>query len=289
MKCTKCQFDNPEGAKFCIECGHKLAEELAIEGERKQVTVLFSDLSGYTAMSERLDPEEVKNIISRIFGEIAQVVVKYDGSIEKFIGDAVVAFFGVPKAHEDDPVRAVRAAREIHEIVNAMSHQFESKVGTPLSMHTGLVVTGEVTMEKGTLGVTGDTVNVASRLSGLAKPGEILVGEDTYRQAEGLFNFAPLTPVSVKGKAEPIRACRVLSPKEEPTKTHRLSGLRAELIGRKVEMSQLKEAAQRLLEGKGAIFYITGDAGTGKSRLVEEFKATLDLNRIQWRGGHAQP
>ena len=154
-------------------------------------------------------------------------------------------------------------------------------------INTGLVVTGEVTKEKGPLGVTGDTVNVASRLSGLAKPGEILVGEDTYRQAEGLFNFAPLTPVSVKGKAEPIRACRVLSPKEEPTKTHRLSGLRAELIGRKVEMSQLKEAAQRLLEGKGAIFYITGDAGTGKSRLVEEFKATLDLNRIQWREGHS--
>jgi class 3 adenylate cyclase/tetratricopeptide (TPR) repeat protein len=291
MKCPKCQFDNPEGAKFCNECGHKFGEELAIEGERKQVTVLFSDLSGYTAMSERLDPEEVKNIISRIFGEIAQVVVRYDGSIEKFIGDAVVAFFGVPKAHEDDPVRALRAAREIHEIVDAMSHQFESKLGKPLSMHTGintgLVVTGEVTMEKGLLGVTGDTVNVASRLSGLAKPGEILVGEDTYRQAEGLFNFAPLTPVSVKGKAEPIRACRVLSPKEEPTKTHRLSGLRAELIGRKVEMFQLKEAAQKLLEGKGAIFYITGDAGTGKSRLIEEFKATLDLNRIQWREGHS--
>jgi len=291
MKCPKCQFDNPEGAKFCIECGHKFGGELATEGERKQVTVLFSDLSGYTAMSERLDPEEVKNIISRIFGEIVQVVVKYDGSIEKFIGDAVVAFFGVPKAHEDDPVRALRAAREIHEIVDAMSHQFESKVGKPLSMHTGintgLVVTGGVTTEKGPLGVTGDTVNVASRLSGLAKPGEILVGENTYHQAEGLFNFAPLTPVSVKGKVEPIRACRVLSPKEEPTKTHRLSGLRSELIGRKVEMSQLKEAAQRLLEGKGAIFYITGDAGTGKSRLVEEFKATLDLNRIQWREGHS--
>jgi class 3 adenylate cyclase/tetratricopeptide (TPR) repeat protein len=291
MKCPKCQFENPEGAKFCIECGHKFGEELAIEGERKQITVLFSDLSGYTAMSERLDPEEVKNIISRIFGEIAQVVLKYDGSIEKFIGDAVVAFFGVPKAHEDDPVRALRAAREIHEIVNAMSHQFESKVGKPLSMHTGintgLVVTGEVTMEKGTLGVTGDAVNVASRLSGLAKPGEILVGEDTYRQAEGLFNFAPLTPVSIKGKAEPIRAYRVISPKEEPTKTHRLSGLRAELIGRKVEMSQLKEAAQQLLEGKGTIFFITGDGGTGKSRLIEEFKATLDLNRIQWREGHS--
>jgi class 3 adenylate cyclase/tetratricopeptide (TPR) repeat protein len=323
MKCPKCQTENPETRKFCLECAAKLVLvcaqcgtenlppdkfcgecgqtlekkdvtvriEPSIEGERKQVTALFSDLSGYTAMTEKLDPEEVKEIMGRIFGEIISVVNKYDGCIEKFIGDAIVALFGVPKAHEDDPVRAIRAAREIHEIVDAVSPRFESRVGKRLSMHTGintgLVVTGEVTMERGALGVTGDTVNVASRLSGIAEPGEILVGEDTYRQAEGLFNFAPLTPVSVKGKAEPIRACRVLSPKEEPTKTHRLSGLRSELIGRKVEMSQLKEAAQRLLEGKGAIFYITGDAGTGKSRLIEEFKATLDLNRIQWREGHS--
>jgi class 3 adenylate cyclase/tetratricopeptide (TPR) repeat protein len=291
MKCPKCQTDNPEGAKFCNECGHKFGEELAIEGERKQVTVLFSDLSGFAAMTEKLDPEEVKEIMGRIFGEIVQVVTKYEGVIEKFIGDAVMAIFGVPKVHEDDAVRAIRTAKEIHEVVEAISTQFEDRVGTRLSMHTGintgLVVTGEVTMGKGPLGVTGDTVNVASRLSGLAKPGEILVGEDTYRQAEGLFNFTPLTPVSVKGKAEPIRACKVLSPKEEPTKTHRLSGLRAELIGRKVEMSHLKEAAQKLLEGKGAIFFITGDAGTGKSRLIEEFKATLDPNGIQWREGHS--
>ena len=167
-------------------------------GESRETggTVLFSDLSGYTAMSERLDPEEVKNIMSRIFGEIAQVVAKYDGSIQKFIGDAVVAFFGVPKAREDDPVRAIRAAKEIHEIIDAMSHQFETRIGKPLSMHTGintgLVVTGEVTMGKGTLGVTGDAVNVASRLSGLAKPGEILVGEDTYRQAERGFSILHL-------------------------------------------------------------------------------------------------
>ena len=291
MKCPKCQFDNPEGAKFCNECGHKFGEEPAIEGERKQVTVLFSDLSGYTAMSEKLDPEEVKNIISRIFGEIAQVVVKYDGSIEKFIGDAVVAFFGVPKAHEDDPVRALRAAREIHEIVNAMSHQFESKVGMALSMHTGintgLVVTGEVTDGKGPLGVTGDTVNVASRLSGLARPGEILVGEDTYRQAEGLFNIRPLEPVNVKGKTEPIRVYKVLSLREEPAKTHRLSGMRADLIGRKSQIALLSEAVYKLREGKELIFSICGDAGTGKSRLIEEFKATLDIRNIQWWEGHA--
>lgn len=200
MKCPKCQFENPEGAKFCNECGNKLqlacpecgkvnptgskfcnecGERLEravetekavpeVEGERKHVTVLFSDLSGYTTMSERLDPEKVKEITSRIFEEIALVVTRYEGFIEKYVGDAVMALFGVPKAHEDDPIRAIRAAREIHELVDSMSPEVEKSIGRPISMHTGintgLVVTGEVDMEKGTHGVAGDTINLASRL-----------------------------------------------------------------------------------------------------------------------------
>jgi class 3 adenylate cyclase len=225
MKCVKCQFENPDGMKFCGECGAKmekicpqcnfsnppgfkfcgecgydlrkpeealprddseptshtpepvtdemLAVPGAVGGERKHVSVLFSDMSGYTAMSERLDPEEVKEITSRIFGEISQIVGKYDGFIEKFVGDAVMALFGVPKAHEDDPVRAIKAAREIHDLVQAISPELEEKVGKPLAMHTGintgLVVTGEVNLEKGTHGVAGDTINLAARLSSLAK------------------------------------------------------------------------------------------------------------------------
>jgi len=156
MKCSKCQFENLEGAKFCNECGKSLqvicngcgkenvlgskfcrecGKQLEVvmkgkgtrepEGERKFVTAMFSDVSGYTAMSEKLDPEEVKEIMSRIFGEIAQVVTKYEGFIEKFVGDAVVAFFGIPKAHEDDPIRAIRVAREIHELINAISPEVE--------------------------------------------------------------------------------------------------------------------------------------------------------------------
>ena len=321
MKCPKCEFENREGAKFCLGCGERLelkcpncgktlpllakfcdecgqrlgeiTEKAApeIEGERKHVTVLFSDLSGYTAMSEGLDPEEVKEIMGRIFGEIAQVVTKYEGFIEKFIGDAVMALFGVPKAHEDDPVRTIRAAKEIHDLIEAMSPQIQGRVGQPLSMHTGintgLVVTGEVDPEKGTHGVSGDTVNLASRLSSLASPGEILVGPETYGQAEGYFTFESLERTTVKGKAEQIRIYKVLSPKEKPSKIHRLHGLRADLTGRKVEMAQLGEAVEQLRKGDGAIFSICGDPGTGKSRLVEEFKATLDLEEIQWREGHA--
>jgi len=323
MKCPKCQFENEEGSKFCLECGKRLELEcpqcgktlpllakfcnqcgqkieeieakarLALEGEgeRKHVTVLFSDLSGYTAMSEKLDPEEVKEITGRILSEISSVISKYEGFVEKFVGDAVMALFGVPKAHEDDPVRAIRAAREIHELVDAMSPEVEKRIGQPLSMHTGinsgLVVTGDIDIEKGTHGVAGDTVNVASRLSSIAKEGEILVGPYTCRQAEGHFTFQVLEPTKVKGKTEPILVHKVLSQKERPVTTHRLSGLRADLIGRKVELGELRDAVENLREGKGKVFSICGDAGTGKSRLVEEFKNTLDLTKIQWIEGHA--
>jgi class 3 adenylate cyclase/tetratricopeptide (TPR) repeat protein len=297
MKCPKCQSDSPESAKFCSECGQPLGEAgvsgflFEQESERRHVTVLFSDLTGYTAMCERLDPEDVKEIMSRIFGEIAQVVAMYEGFIEKFIGDAVMALFGVPKAHEDDPVRAIKAAMEIHGLVEALSPQVEAKGCKPLSMHsginTGLVVTGGADSGKGTYGVTGDTINLASRLSGMGNAREILVGPYTYRQAEGYFHFEPLERTPVEGKSEPVRIYKVLSQKDQPSKIHRLTGLRAELIGRKSEMDHLAEAIEKLRSGKGSIIGICGDAGTGKSRLVEEFKATLDPKEIQWQEGHA--
>ena len=323
IKCPKCNFDNKAHKKFCTECGAELALKcphcgLEIEGtekfcgecgqdlkeapeskdtipesegERKYVTVLFSDLSGYTAMSEKLDPEEVKEIMGRIFGEIAQVVTKYEGFIEKFVGDAVMAIFGVPKAHEDDPVRAIRVAREIHDRIEGLSPEIEKRIGRSISMHTGintgLVVTGEINMEKGTHGVAGDTVNLASRLQSLAKKGEILVGHDTFRQAEGHYSFEAFKPMAVKGKSEPVKIYKVSSPRDKPITTHRLSGLIADLIGRRAEIAQLHAAIDNLRKGKGKIFSLCGNAGTGKSRLVEEFKNSLDLKEIQWIEGHA--
>ena len=323
MKCPKCQTENRAGAKFCSECGENLEMtcprckkatglgskfcdecgykfEAATKGEsagpeweseRKYVTVLFSDLCGYTTLSEKLDPEETKEIMGRVFGEISQVVTRYEGFIEKFIGDAVMALFGVPRTHEDDPVRAIKAAREIHRTVSSLSSQYEQRIGDPLAMHagicTGLVITGEVNHEKGTHGILGDTINTASRLAGLAKPGEILVSLDTYRQAEGHFTFEALEPAKLKGKAEPVQMYRVLLPKARPITIHRLSGRRAQLIGRVREIKELSEALHALRKGKGRIFSICGDAGTGKSRLVEDFKATLDLRAVQWLEGHA--
>jgi class 3 adenylate cyclase/tetratricopeptide (TPR) repeat protein len=319
LTCSECGTNNPVGNQFCNECGSNLkppkaaaqtsletarppvssTEEITpadipdIPGERKHVTVLFSDLTGYTTLSEKLDPEEVKEITGRIFGEISKIVDKYEGFIEKYAGDAVMAIFGVPWAHEDDPIRAVKAAREIHERVEAISPEVEGRIGQPLSMHTGintgLVVTGEVDLERGTHGIAGDTINVASRLSNLANPGEILIDADTCLQAEGYFECEFLEATTVKGKADPILVHNVLSQREKPVTTRRLSGLRADLIGRKAELAHLQEAVERLKEGKGSIIAICGDAGTGKSRLVEEFKTTLDLDKIRWREGHSYP
>ncbi len=317
LLCPSCGHPYQVDSIFCDECGYnfKPAKEISdqisrteslpfspsidkpfndgspITGERKHVTVLFSDLTGYTTMSEKLDPEEVKEITIRIFGEISKIVAKYDGFIEKYAGDAVMAIFGVPKAHEDDPIRAVKAAREIHELVDAISPDVKNRIGQPISMHTGintgLVVTGEVDMERGTHGIAGDTINLASRLSSLAEAGQILVDEDTFHQDEGYFIFESLEPATVKGKAEPVRIHKVLSQRDKPITIHRLSGLRADLVGRNVEMAGLFEAVENLRQGKGRVFSICGDAGTGKSRLVEEFKASLDLEQIQWIEGHA--
>jgi class 3 adenylate cyclase/tetratricopeptide (TPR) repeat protein len=317
LTCPECgQIDPPE-SKFCSECGcnlesvkeasnaisdteslpHPPSSEKPTRniapsvGERKHVTVLFSDLTGYTAMSEKLDPEEVKEITSRIFGEVSKIVANYDGFIEKYAGDAVMAIFGVPQAHEDDPIRAIKTAREIHQLVDTISPEVEKKIGQSISMHsginTGLVVTGEVDVERGTHGIAGDTINLASRLSNLANPGEILVDVDTCQQIEGQFACEYLEETAVKGKADPIQVHKVLSQREKPVTIRRLSGVRANLVGRKVEMVELADAVHNLHQGKGRIFSISGDAGTGKSRLVEEFKATLDLKKIQWLEGHA--
>jgi class 3 adenylate cyclase/tetratricopeptide (TPR) repeat protein len=312
VKCPGCDKPLPPQAKFCDACGCDLrkhrepeprvpkptptkdaAPPKPIAGERKHVTALFSDLSGYTAMSEKLDPEEVKEITGRIFDEVSKIISKYEGFVEKFAGDAVMALFGATEAHEDDPVRAIKAAREIHKAVSSLSPQYEARIEQPLVMHTGintgLVVTGDIDLQKGTHGVAGDTINVAARLSSLGNAGDILVGADTYYQSEGYFDFTELEPATVKGKLAPIRIYRVVAQKEQPIKLHRLHGFQAELIGRKVEIGQLTEAARKLKEGAGAVFSIYGPAGTGKSRLIQEFKDSLNLEEIQWLEGHAYP
>ena len=322
MKCPECQFDNREGAifcsdcglefrsvctncgseiqpdsNFCDKCGHQLSKKESINkkkpsvgNERKNVTVLFSDMSAYTAMTERLDPEEVKDIMSRIFGEIAQVITKYEGFIERFIGDAVMAIFGVPKVHEDDPVRAIKAAREIHAVVEGISPRLKDKVGQQLTMHTGIntgiVVTGQVDIQKGTHGITGDTVNLASRLEGIAGRGEILVGEQTFRNADGYFIFERTEPKIIKGKEGAIHAYRVIAPSTRRTRfdVDSVHGL-TPLVGRETELNILIEGFYRSKEGSGQAFSIISEAGLGKSRLLYEFRKSLSKEKVQFLEG----
>ena len=298
MKCPKCQTDLPDEANFCLKCGQELTvnedspkSSPIPDAERKRVTALFSDLSGYTAITEKLDPEEVKEITSSIFDGIRDVVTKYEGSIERFSGDGVLALFGVPKAHEDDSVRAIHAAREIHGLVVSMSSRYERKVGRALSMHSGvnsgLAVTADVNPQKGTHGVTGDAVNVAARLSDLADAGAILVGPDTQRATQNHFNFEALEPATVKGKTEPIPIYKLISAKTPASLTGEGRQVSSELVGRDQDLDKLELQVMKAINGEGSVVNVIGEAGIGKSRLIAELKKRDVLKRVTLLEGRA--
>ncbi len=260
-------------------------------GEKKYVTALISDLSGFTALSQQLDPEELNELMGAIFGAISKIIAAYEGFIEKFMGDAVVAFFGFPAAHEDDPVRAILAAQEIHRVIAALHPNARTQLRLPLRMHSGissgLVVAADCNPAHGSYGISGDPISLADRLEAMAQPGDILVCADTRRQSEGYFIFAPLVPAKVKGRSEPVAMYRVLSAQVHPHRQKPPRALHSPLIGRQREMKLLAEAADRLKEGSGSIIVVRGEAGTGKSRLIDEFKTLLRRRHIRWFSGYA--
>ena len=269
--------------------GEAIPEFTPTAGERRHVTVLFSDLSGYTAMCDKLDPEEVKGIMSSIFEEIAIVVNSYDGFIEKFIGDAVMAIFGVPIAHEDDPVRAIKAAAKIHGIVENLSPQIEKKIGKPLSMHTGintgLVVTGDIDFEKGIHRMSGDTINLAARLSDLAKDGEILIGPETFSATRNHFSFQPLKSIRIKGKNEPTTPYRVLAEKTSAADGRLDIQVSSEMVGRDQELAKLELQMLKVINGQGSVINVFGEPGIGKSRLLAEMRQQEMIKRVRlWEG-----
>lgn len=291
MECTACEHVNPEGARFCNGCGAAFNGEAAAgsaEAERKQVSVLFCDVTGFTALSERLDPEETREVMGSVFERAAEIVGRYEGRIEKFIGDAVMAIFGVPTAHEDDPVRAVRAALELHEAVATLSPQVEARTGSPIALHsginTGLVVTGELRFDHGTAGPLGDTINLAARLMNEAPSGEIWIGPETRRLVAHAFALDDLGERTFKGKAEPVHVTRArgVTSRGEPAR------FRGSFVGRQAELGALLGAVERMRDGEPSAFGILGDAGTGKTRLVDELRAQVG-DDVRWLEGRAYP
>lgn len=300
MECSRCGHENRSTARFCEACGSGLAPSSeaervsdSTEGERRQATVLFADLSGYTAMGECLDPEELDDLVARIKSRAAQIVERHGGIVNQFRGDEVFALFGVPVAHDDDPVRAVRAARALHTMVRSISPEIEQRTGSPLRFHSsvcsGLIITRERDSRDGAIGVTGDAVNIGARLAVLARPDEILLNPDACHQVDDFFETSSLEPLTLKGKTDPVVAYRV--EKETPTQTRFEAAERRGLTrfaGREPELSTLQTCLDKAIAGKGQLVTVMGEAGVGKSRLVFEFRHSLDRSAVTVLQGRCQ-
>ncbi len=278
--CPNCGSANAEGANFCSVCGTRLQTAETAE-VRKTVSIVFCDVSGSTELGERLDPESMRKVMSRYFDVMRAVLERHGGSVEKFIGDAVMAFFGIPLLHEDDALRAVRAAAEMLASLDELNLELESEHGVRLACRIG-VNTGEVLVgsESSDLGrVTGDAVNTAARLEAAAEPGDILIGAETHRLVADAVEDAAVEPMALKGKADPVAAFRVLAVLSKKGQAPRAAT--SKMVGRERELEDLTRAFARATEDQSCLlFTILGTAGEGKTRLVEEFLTTVGDSAI---------
>ena len=318
-RCPACQSPNPPDNKFCHECGtaldgasaraqasppfaspraytpKHLAEKIltsagALEGERKQVTVLFVDMSGFTSLSERLDPEDVHGLMRRAFELMLAEVHANEGTVNQFLGDGIMALFGAPIAHEDHARRAVRAALGIQRALAAYQAELTSRSITfraRQGLNTGLVVVGSIGGDlRMDYTAVGDTTNVAARLQQASEPGQVTISEATYRLVHGYFETRRLGEVHLKGKAEPVAAWEIVGAHETRTRLEVESerGL-TPFVGRERELGQLLDAFERARAGAGRAVFLVGEAGIGKSRLLLELRRRLDT-QAAWLEGH---
>lgn len=321
MKCPNCQTENLRPGKFCRECGTRLVkvcegcghENLAhddhcgacarplrgglelkdrrsqIESERKNVTALFSDLSQYTRLIEKLDPEEVKEIIHQIFSNITGIIAKYEGFVERVFGDEVLAYFGVPRSCEDHPLRAILAAREIHDLVKCMSLEFEEKTGQTLRMHTGintgLVVTGNTDVTRGHDGFSGQMINMASRLADMAGPDEILIGPATFHKTESHFIFEPVTLETADSENDRTAVYRVVGMRNDSMFDLGPENKLTPFVGRELELDILQRFFKQVQSGLPLAVSIVSKPGEGKSRLLNEFRNTITGQNVTFLEG----
>jgi class 3 adenylate cyclase/tetratricopeptide (TPR) repeat protein len=316
MHCPKCQFENPGGIKFCGECGHKLdvpvettpkdlsfdeklskvqkylpkgltekilSQKDRIEGERKQVTVMFCDMEGFTPLSEMLGIEDAYSIMDRVYEILIHKVHDYEGTVNEMTGDGIMALFGAPLALEDAPQRAIRSSLAIHREMAKFSDKLkqEKKDVPPIKMrigiHTGPVVVGTVGNDlRVEFKAVGDTVNLASRMEGQAQPGTTYITEDTFKLTEGLFRFEGLGQRKIKGKEAPVNVYRAIAPSSRRTRFD-VSADRGltPFVGREREFELLLDGFARSKAGRGQAISIMAEAGVGKSRLLYEFRKTV--------------
>jgi class 3 adenylate cyclase/tetratricopeptide (TPR) repeat protein len=282
--CPKCAEENPERFRLCGFCGTPLPGEQPSE-VRKTVTIVFCDLKGSTSLAERLDTESLREVLSLYFGEMQRVLERHGGAVEKYIGDAIVAVFGLPQAHEDDALRAVRAGAQMHEALVRINEELDRRWGIRLANRTG-INTGEVVASEVTVGqrlVAGDTVNVAARLEQAAPEMEILLGESTYRLVRDTVEVEVIAPLELKGKAERVPAYRLIAVKAKQPFAHRLD---TPLVGRDAELGLLRQRFDRAVRDRSAqLLTVVGEAGVGKSRLIHEFVTGVQADATVLRGG----
>jgi class 3 adenylate cyclase/tetratricopeptide (TPR) repeat protein len=293
MICPSCGTENPDGARFCNNCGTALEPAVAPRMERKFATALFADLVGSTTLAEREDPEVVQSVVGRTFDRLAEEISRYEGLLEKFMGDAILAVFGVPRAHEDDAERAVRAALEMHAVLSELNRGFAAEGKPTLEMRIGIEA-GEVLVDLERASgprdrmLTGDAVNTAARLQSSAEPGGVVVGPAVYASTKDVIEYRELEPLTLKGKAEPVPAWRALRIKARTRGERPHLGLEARLVGRDEELSVLKQTLKRAeSEGRPALVTVIGPAGVGKSRLVMELERYVEglPDIVYWRRG----
>jgi len=297
--CAACGHPNPAEAQFCGSCGTALGAQVGApiqatpatgagvtqaSAERRLVSVVFSDLVGFTTFAEDRDPEAVRELLSRYFDTATEIVQRHGGTVEKFIGDAVMAVWGTPVAHEDDAERAVRAALEVVDAVKALQPDLQARAG---------VLTGDaaVTLNAQNQGmVAGDLVNTAARLQGVAEPGTVLVGEPTMRATESAIVFEPIGDHALKGKTTPVPAWQALRVVAQRGGQGRADTLEAPFVGRDEELRQLKDVLHAVgRERRPRLVSITGTGGIGKSRLVWELEKYVDgvAELIYWHRGRS--
>jgi class 3 adenylate cyclase len=317
-RCTNCQSELAAGARFCSNCGQPVeatatAQDEArrarlaastpdatvqkmraahLAGERKVVTALFLDVVGSTALAENMDPEDWTQIMNQAFDVLSPVIIKrYDGAIARLMGDAILAFFGAPVAHEDDPVRAVHAALGLLEEARKYAAIVREKNGIEfavrIGINTGPVVVGEVGSDlKFEYTAMGDAVNLAARMQSAARPMTVLISEHTYRFVAPVFDCTDLGLLEVKGKAEPVRVYEVDKPKAQQGRLRGLAGLESPMVGRTAELNSLLQLSSAVRAGLGRAAIIVGEPGLGKSRLIAEWKLAAAGGSELWAEGH---